>query len=806
MGATEYSARLCRELEEKAEAVPLRFRRSPIRRETGETIRTTLTGLWPPVKVGAEIHLEKFVGGGFAGQVYRCEIKSLKPEGAGGIDGLRVGERYALKILSPPSQFSRWFRDVIYKLGYQAPFSARVNEAACRSGLMWQRLIRLGARAVFGRDDAVKRAHAYFWDERVRAFAEITEWMEGRSWLLETDAKLWRRRHWRTIDLNETGSAEFIAKRRFMARMVTLLHDMGMPEFGRQYEWWTMKSQPNTMKRTSPGADDSPEGGLCAIDFRAGLALLPFLPMSPGDVKLIWDGLFKRGALVQFDRSDFARLDQFVENHPEAFADAGPMIEELRRLNRSYRRSMPDVTAQGIRLLTDRDLRRDARSGMIDANLALGVVDDDFAERLRGGNIAFTLFLGLGLIPVLGPWLRQLWGNRSFRQHYAALVGKPDYLRGAIREKTFRELIEWHRQGRIGEQRCRALTDHPWRFLVECAAVKLCPFAAIALALATGVGAGSRLEFWEFGGGSSWILAVMALTTLATAIVGFSPKGHRAVTEPGFLLGGIKASFGFMRVFFIDPAFRERYFLDMLAAGEKEGMLTTEERGEIAAKVNDPFIVKYLKCLGVHFATLPVTQIVSLVAGIVLAGWLLAKGSTWEKATLAFAATLAFFQVFPISPGSICRGGFVLYLMIKERNLRDYVVAAPVSFLKYVGYLAFPLQMTTSYPRLARFLAGRWASAAVHFIPVFGEKGALLEHWVFDLFFNVPQTLGGWARRRLKPLLTGWMIIGIATGITLYAACDLRAWSVAGVNLILVVICLFVLPWAAFLLHSRRGN
>ena len=92
-----------------------------------------------------------------------------------------------------------------------------------------------------------------------------------------------------------------------------------------------MKSQPNCMKRT-----DTADGGLCAIDFRAGLALLPFLPMSPGDLKLIVDGL-KRGALVQFDRCDLGIMEAFVARHPAVFADVRPMIEELKIRDREYR-------------------------------------------------------------------------------------------------------------------------------------------------------------------------------------------------------------------------------------------------------------------------------------------------------------------------------------------------------------------------------------------------------------------------------------------------------------------------------------
>jgi hypothetical protein len=43
-------------------------------------------------------------------------------------------------------------------------------------------------------------------------------------------------------------------------------------------------------------------------------------------------------------------------------------------------------------------------------------------------------------------------------------------------------------------------------------------------------------------------------------------------------------------------------------------------------------------------------------------------------------------------------------------------------------------------------MAGHWATEAVHVVPVFGERGALLEHSVFCLFYNRPLTI----RRRMR--------------------------------------------------------
>ncbi len=91
-------------------------------------------------------------------------------------------------------------------------------------------------------------------------------------------------------------------------------------------------------------------GGLVAVDFRAGLALLPFLPMSPGDFKLIAKGLM-RGSLVQFDRGDISKLEAFVQAHGDEFADMREMLEELKDAEQVYRDSIPDITHNHIRLL-----------------------------------------------------------------------------------------------------------------------------------------------------------------------------------------------------------------------------------------------------------------------------------------------------------------------------------------------------------------------------------------------------------------------------------------------------------------------
>ncbi len=752
MRKTDYSKELCAQLFKEANPLALKTGHRITRYEIGDELKIDLQGVHPAIEGTGTLVIDKFLGGGFAGQVYRCRLSELALPAGEEIQGLDAGKLYAVKIIIPPSTFSHRFRNTIYWLAFQGPFSSQVNHGACRSGLILQKLVRRAARIKFGRETAIKDAYASFWDSNLNAYGEITEWIEGRMWLMEADDELKGRTDWKTVDLAETGSPEFIAKRRFMSNMVDMMHEMGAPEFARQYEWWTMKSQPNSMKRTDIPNADGPAGGLCAIDFRAGLALLPWLPMSPGDIKLIFDGLFKRRTLVQFDRCNTEKMKSFFEAHSEIFADLQPAIHEFFVKDREYRRSLPDLTHHGLRVLFDADLQKDIRAGLVEGYLAADLIDEAFAKKLNEGGLRFSMFHLLGILPGLGNMIRKRLGNRAYREHLSAMLTDRSYFKVALRAHAANRLIAWHRAGRVDETHATFLLNHPGLFVLERLTLGMLPIVL-----------------------------------------------QRVMLRPSRIGQRIRDGFHFLKSFIVSPEFREQWFLNEIALGEKEGMLTREERELLEGVVKDPFIVRYLKCLGVHFATVPITQIVSILVGAIWAGWLLANGHSWKAAGAAFAGTVALFQIIPISPGSICRGGFVVFLMIKERNLRDYIIAAPVSFLKYIGYLAFPLQMTTTYPHLARFMASRWATNMVHVIPVFGEQGALFEHWIFDLFFNRPQQFAKWAAPRMHWLLDGWMIGGLLLAGLAFYLWPLQLTQLKPmVNITLATMVLFAFPRLVF--------
>ncbi len=690
----DYSVDFCKELDSVTRDPDL-YRPAPVDRyEPGDLLRYDLT----PVagedtdRVAATLRIEKFVGGGFAGQVYRVRVEQID-EFTG--QALKAGGTYALKILIPPSGFSRFFRNLLYGIGFQGPFQPQCNPAAARAGALWQKFIRRAAKLHFGDERTVNDVHATFVDPGVGSCGEISDWVEGRTWRLEVDEyldvlKIWKRNP--SIDVPMLGSPEFRAKRNFMHDFVRLLNELGAHEFARQYEWTTWKSQPNCLKRLD--TDPDPSAGLCAVDFRAGLALLPFLPMSPGDILLIFKGL-ARGSLVQFDRGNLRKLESFVGAHEKEFSDLMPLLKRLRRAETIYRNSIPDITHNHVRLLYSGRLWSTMLRGAVTGWRVRGIIDEQGEKKLRGSSLRSILFTWIGIVPFLGTFVRKLWCHESWRRHYRGLF-RPAYFSRALKAKMARGVASWHRAGRVDEQRGRKV-------------------------------AGSVLRFGYH----------LALTPLPVGLHRFLSDWPYAKERIDYLVARP------VRLYF-NAELREQWLRDMVAEGRRKQIISAEDAETIHSQIKEPFIQKYLKSLAVHVCTAPVTQVLSVALAVAYV--LMHPEMPQAQAWAIGVGIIAFFQVAPISPGSLTRGLYVVYLVIRERNFKDYNIAVFLGFFKYVGYLAFPIQMTCRYPTLARFMAGYWATEAVHVVPVFGESGALLEHWVYDLFYNWPLTL----RRRMR--------------------------------------------------------
>ncbi len=700
------------------------------RYDEGQILSYDITGVVPAVPGKMTIKVDKFVGGGFAGQVYRVELLELDSP-AGPIDGLEIGKKYAIKIMVPPSSGSLMFRNLVYAVGFQGPFQLQVNPKAARAGALWQKLIRKAAAERFGDDRSVVDIYATFVDHDIGSCGEISEWVDGRVWRLEVDDHLDQlKKAMRSGDFDpaNSGSPEFLAKRKFMADFVKMLHDMGAYEFARQYYWGTCKSQPNVLKRTD--REDDPTAGLTAVDFRAGLALLCFLPMSPGDFPLIFQGLM-RGSLVQFDRGSLSKLETFMQSGGETFAGMEDALAELKESEEVYRNSVPDITHNHVRLLTSKKLWSTMFDSAVTGWRVQNTIDDACAAKLRASRFKTIAFLALSLtgslaklasaavfitafctgslnwpigiaaaavflfVPNIAGFLRKLWGRHDYRKHYFCVLTRASYMGRAIDGKDTEKLIRWYRTGRVNNRRAMLLSENTLLFMLN-----------------------------------------MPLSILPAFL-------HRLLTDRIFARK--KLHYIFVRpiwLYFRADA-REHWLRDMLNTGEKSGILNPDDAAEIRGQIKEPFIQKYLKSLAVHVCTLPITQVVALIVALC---YVISQDLTIVEGFVEGAWIMALFQVIPISPGSLARGLYVLYLVIRERNFKDYNLAVFMGFFKYIGYLSFPIQMAYRYPALARFMAGHWATGAVHIVPVFGEHGALLEHAAFGWFYNRPLTL----RRRMR--------------------------------------------------------
>ena len=732
---TEYSTETCAALRERFQQQrlhrPLRVGHYDPGTELVYDI-DPLDGRAPGNPVRVHLQVEKFVGGGFAGQVYRVRVLAVE---SGQLAGVAVGGVYALKILIPPSGFSLLFRNLLYAVGFQAPFQLQTNPTAARAGALWQKFIRRAATERFGDERAVNDILGTFVDHTLGSCGELSNWVDGRTWRLEVDERMDLLRSWnrgRTVDTRQLGSPEFRAKKQFMKEFVELLHEVGAPEFARQYEWSTWKSQPNCLKRLD--TEDEPSRGLVAVDFRAGLALLPFLPMSPGDVILIGKGL-ARGSLVQFDRGDLDRLEAYVNVRPELFADMTGMLTELKAAERVYRDSMPDITHNHLRLLYSGKLWSTILSSAVTGWFVRGDLDPQHRDILRGSRSRTLLMLLVSLLPLLGGFVRRCWGNAAWRNHFAGILTSPAYLKRAVSGVMAEKAIAWYRDDRITESDATRTASSPGRFLVH-----------------------------------------LPLSLLPVGL-------HKFLTDRAYFKE--RLDYIFVRPFrlYFRADEREQWLREMVAEGRQKRIIQEDDARTITSQINETFIQKYLKSLAVHILTVPITQVISVLIAVayVVSHPEMPRAQAWGIGL----GIIALFQVIPISPGSLVRGLYVVFLVIRERNFKDYNIAVFLGFFKYIGYLAFPIQMTYRYPTLARFMAAHWATEAVHVVPVFGEQGALLEHWVFRLFYNWPLTI----RRRMR-LRAEWRarlqsrywhaVLVSVIGASLLLAADQIYWTQVG--------------------------
>jgi len=109
----EYSVEICKKLEALFHDAALYRPMRVARYDAGKELVYDMAAVEGTDKGEVRLVVDTLVGGGFAGQVYRVKVTDIQTQD-GRLGGLEVGDFYAMKILVPPSNFSRLFRNTIY--------------------------------------------------------------------------------------------------------------------------------------------------------------------------------------------------------------------------------------------------------------------------------------------------------------------------------------------------------------------------------------------------------------------------------------------------------------------------------------------------------------------------------------------------------------------------------------------------------------------------------------------------------------------------------------------------------------------
>ena len=120
----DYSIETCRQLKDAFDALDLYRPMRVAHYDAGIEVEYAVTPVEPGSEAVIRLLVEKFVGGGFAGQVYKVRLTGIIADGQSVEQwmNLTVGSSYAVKILIPPSTGSRLFRNFLYAVGFLGNF------------------------------------------------------------------------------------------------------------------------------------------------------------------------------------------------------------------------------------------------------------------------------------------------------------------------------------------------------------------------------------------------------------------------------------------------------------------------------------------------------------------------------------------------------------------------------------------------------------------------------------------------------------------------------------------------------------
>jgi hypothetical protein len=654
----------------------------------GLLVRLERAGYYPGERISAEVFSldgsrlgeGRFVicgspGSGFAGQVYRAE-----PEGGVRFDDRGSGKTrfVAIKVLKPKSRWKRTLRDLLFQLAFQTSYAPRLREEALRTGLTWQLLLRVAARLDFGSDSTIARPLGYFWDETLRSFAEIHEWVDGRFARYEADDSLLQRFYRREP---VPSSSEMGRKKRFMGELARLCREIGAQGMARQFEWYTFVSQANVLTRCP--APDPVE--FCAVDCRPGLAVPFFLPLSPVHARMILTGLL-RGRLAHFDEVDFEKLDRYIQIHAPDFEPIAGLIQHLKADDDRYRSGLPDLWQAGSRNIRSR--WREIKTAAINDRLRLGHISEAWAGRLKAARAGFALFLLLDKLPILGTPSLRLVFDEDYREHLRLSFSDPAYFKDVFAARQAADLFDWYDAGRISLGRCEKISRSTWPYLLD--------------------------KFLL-----SWLLV----------------GAHRLLTDASELARRFQSWFVRPIRLMLDRVERERWLTEILQEQVERGLWVEEQARQMSLQIKEPRLQGFIRDLGFTLGLEVLTKFLYL--GLAAYGFASRNFLPFSLAVLSpippsgvVRSGYVFAQILADLP-RILRDSDKKLAITRVIGL----ITAP---WRGFGNLFALVEMFAYYNELSLLLGNVFAARMVAAIPVMGGPGKLLEYWAFQAAYNLP--------------------------------------------------------------------
>ncbi|MDO8589080.1 MAG: hypothetical protein Q7T82_18790 [Armatimonadota bacterium] len=730
--------------------------------DPGDTVAARITDI-DGSHHDAEFEIERYCGGGFAGQVYRARCVQCD-------DGwLAPGEVFALKFFSPRSGMRRRFRDFLYLLAFQSPFPHQFNEAAVRTGLYLTRLLRWASRVEFGSDAPINDCLGAFWDEHIGSFAEIDEWVEGRvtdpdvdseilirrsrnkrisKAMSEGESSVYRERHSERSEESAFSGAhgigpllepntEIAHKKKFMAALVRLCGELGIDDLARQVYWWTGMSQANVLTRNS----GSEQREFVWVDRRPGL---PGFLLSIGDFPLLLKAI-RRGSIPPFDRINFKKLRMWAKAPDrEAWEST---VDELKAEDDLYRSQQIDLIGNNVRLLTSKRLRSSIADSIINYWRLAGRVDDKTAGKLRG--VRMLPHLLLSCIPLIGARLQKLFGNADYRAHVKRFLVDGRYRWEYYDRRRKVDLSMWLRDGRVSEKRAERVLDSLPAYFRD----RVCSFWVIGFPFFVALPKILSLSSWPVW---AWLVIYVAAASLVT----LPPTWQMFFTDLRHALGTLGRGFGHAAGYVFNVAHRRKVNVDWVHERTKEdirhGYLSEVESETFRAIAGSDSMQQYVTGIMVTLALQPASEIVLLsLAAVLGAHWLRDVTSfhalwrvLWQQMGHLGWWALPIVALFcAISPAGILRFTYCLVQWLRNRHV-PYGTATSLALWRAIGDLAFMVQIARTHPQFSRYLLTSSICRLSGVVPVFGERGGLLNIWAATVFLSWPASFKAWRHER----------------------------------------------------------